>query len=208
MTVISALGNNTEAASGTYHTSPSVLPRVVDRVGLSNVAARLVARWLLSDTRRSAFTELDIVANGLFANHVARLTNNSVTGDNVGRPERPLDPEAGELERFALDLRHLRTKAGGPTYRHLARRAHFSVTTLAKAASGDTVPSLQVTLAYVAACDGDLAEWTERWHSLIASVTSAETTEVSRGPYWGMAALPAGGLRMVLRTRAHGGPAV
>ncbi|MHA4947196.1 nSTAND1 domain-containing NTPase [Micromonospora sp. SD19] len=106
----------------------------------------------------------------------------------MGRPERPLDPEAGELERFALDLRKLRAKAGTPTYRQLARRAHFSVTTLAKAASGETVPSLQVTLAYVAACDGDLAEWTERWHSLIASVASAETTEVSRGPYWGMAA--------------------
>ncbi|MDG9674655.1 hypothetical protein [Micromonospora sp. DH14] len=106
----------------------------------------------------------------------------------MGRPDRPLDPEAGELERFALDLRKLRAKAGTPTYRQLARRAHFSVTTLAKAASGETVPILQVTLAYVAACDGDLAEWTERWHSLIASVASADTTEVSRGPYWGMAA--------------------
>ncbi|MCG5447731.1 nSTAND1 domain-containing NTPase [Micromonospora hortensis] len=152
------------------------------------MAARLVALWPLPDSRRSASTELDIVPDGLFANHVARLTNNSVTGDKVGRPERPLDPEAGELERFALDLRQLRTKAGSPTYRQLARRAHFSVTTLAKAASGETVPSLQVTLAYVAACEGDPAEWTQRWHSLIASMTSAETVGGSRGPYWGMAA--------------------
>ncbi|MEU8257168.1 hypothetical protein AB0C06_23210 [Micromonospora inaquosa] len=105
----------------------------------------------------------------------------------MGRPERPLDPQAGELERFALDLRQLRTKAGAPTYRQLARRAHFSVTTLAKAASGETVPSLQVTLAYVAACDGDLEEWTERWHRLIATVTSVETG-LGRGPYWGMTA--------------------
>ncbi|MDG4810540.1 hypothetical protein O7634_27615 [Micromonospora sp. WMMD1120] len=106
----------------------------------------------------------------------------------MGRPERPLDPEAGELERFALDLRQLRTKAGGPTYRQLAKRAHFSVTTLAKAASGETVPSLQVTLAYVAACGGDPAEWTERWHRLIADVTSVGTTATAPGPYWGMAA--------------------
>ncbi|MFC3500163.1 helix-turn-helix domain-containing protein [Micromonospora krabiensis] len=107
----------------------------------------------------------------------------------MGRPERPLDPEAGALQQFALDLRRLRATAG-LTYRQLARRAHFSVTTLSKAASGEVVPSLQVTLAYVAACDGDRDEWTARWHALVAELASAEKAQVSddRGPYRGMAA--------------------
>jgi hypothetical protein len=45
------------------------------------------------------------------------------------RPERPLDPEAGVVQRFAVELRELRQLAGNPGYRELARRAHYSVTT-------------------------------------------------------------------------------
>nr|WP_062339413.1 hypothetical protein [Herbidospora sakaeratensis] len=84
----------------------------------------------------------------------------------MGRPERDLDPDASPLHRFADDLRKLREKAGRPSYRTLSARAHFSVTALAAAASGDRLPSLPVTLAYVTACGGDPGEWEERWRDL------------------------------------------
>ena len=84
-------------------------------------------------------------------------------GGAVPRPERPLDAADGVLAEFAAELRRLREKAGSPAYRVLAQRAHYSVTTLSDAAGGRRFPTLAVTMAYVAACDGDTAEWETRW---------------------------------------------
>ncbi|CAM5440335.1 hypothetical protein SRIMM317S_05741 [Streptomyces rimosus subsp. rimosus] len=84
----------------------------------------------------------------------------------MGRKERPLDPDAGPVERFAVDLRELRRKAGPLTYRDMARRVPYSVATLSRAASGEQLPSLAVTRAYVEACGGDVEEWSARWHRL------------------------------------------
>ncbi|WP_433170206.1 helix-turn-helix domain-containing protein [Actinoallomurus sp. CA-150999] len=84
----------------------------------------------------------------------------------MGRPERPLDPTQGPLADFAHDLRALRHKAGTPSYRRMAAEAHFSATALSRAASGKALPSLDVTLAFVAACDGDTRVWEDRWHAL------------------------------------------
>ncbi|BCM70648.1 hypothetical protein EASAB2608_05982 [Streptomyces sp. EAS-AB2608] len=86
------------------------------------------------------------------------------------RAERPLDPDTGPLPRFAADLRKLREAAGRPPYRELARRAHYSSTTLSDAAGGRTFPSLSVTLAYVAACRGDCRAWEARWHAVAAEL--------------------------------------
>lgn len=88
------------------------------------------------------------------------------------RPESPLDPDAGVLQRFAHELRQVRARAGGPPYRVLARRAHYSAATLAKAADGTSLPSLDVTLAYVRACDGDVACWEARWREVSAEIAS------------------------------------
>ncbi|MGC9500501.1 XRE family transcriptional regulator [Streptomyces sp. WG7] len=63
-------------------------------------------------------------------------------------------------------MRTLRTEAGKPSYRTMAKRAHYSVATLSEAARGLHKPSLRVTLAYVAACGGDLELWSRRWHSV------------------------------------------
>ncbi|MCE0446466.1 helix-turn-helix transcriptional regulator [Streptomyces tricolor] len=82
------------------------------------------------------------------------------------RAERPSTPDTGPLPRFAADLRKLREAAGRPPYRELARRAHYSSTTLSDAAGGRTFPSLSVTLAYVAACRGDCRAWEARWHAV------------------------------------------
>ncbi|MDX2697342.1 helix-turn-helix domain-containing protein, partial [Streptomyces ipomoeae] len=79
------------------------------------------------------------------------------------RRERPLDAGDGPLVEFAAGLRQLRRKAGNPPYRRLAEQAHYSISTLSSAASGQRLPTLAVTLAYVRACDGDAEEWRERW---------------------------------------------
>ncbi|MEV4254530.1 hypothetical protein AB0J52_15380 [Spirillospora sp. NPDC049652] len=105
----------------------------------------------------------------------------------MGRPERPLDPHAGPVERLAWELRGLRDRAGRPSYRELAARAHFSRSTLAEAATGLRLPSLEATLAYATACGGDAAGWEARWR------TAAKELERSRRrcPYPGLAPLEA-----------------
>jgi hypothetical protein len=83
----------------------------------------------------------------------------------VGRPERPVDPEDGPLPRFAEALRQLRARAGYPTYRAMAMRAHFAPSVLSSAAAGTAFPTLRVTLAYVAACGASATEWQHRWEA-------------------------------------------
>src|SRR5215469_4860498 len=100
----------------------------------------------------------------------------------VGRPERPVDPDAGSLQRFAHDLRVLRREAGRPSYRELAKRAHYSDTTLSVAASGTIMPTLGATLALVRACGGDPVEWERRWRSLAVEVRGQPGTYSAGAP--------------------------
>jgi hypothetical protein len=81
----------------------------------------------------------------------------------MGRPEKPLDASGGAVADFASRLRRLRTEAGSPTYRDMARSAMYSASVLSSAAGGHRLPTLQVALAYVAACNGDREEWRRRW---------------------------------------------
>lgn len=59
----------------------------------------------------------------------------------MGRREKPLDPDAGPVQRLAHDLRALREKAGRPTYREMAKRAGYSAAALSQAAAGDQLPT-------------------------------------------------------------------
>ncbi|WP_345567315.1 hypothetical protein [Nonomuraea rosea] len=106
------------------------------------------------------------------------------------RGERPLDADDTALLRFAASLRGLRQEAGSPPYRALARRTHYSVTTLSGAAAGRRLPSLAVTLAYVEACGGDLKEWERRWHEVAAELATIprEQEAEQEPPYLGLAA--------------------
>ena len=88
---------------------------------------------------------------------------------------------AGALEEFSAALRQLRHAAGNPGYRVLARRTGYGTTTLWAAANGRAVPTRAVTLAYVAACGGDTAEWDERWQRLVA-VRIEPAMESERAP--------------------------
>ncbi|MFI9170723.1 WD40 repeat domain-containing protein [Streptomyces lincolnensis] len=107
----------------------------------------------------------------------------------MGRPERPLDPEAGPVQRLAHELRELRRAAGNPSYRCMTELAGFSVTTLAHAAGGERLPSLAVVRGYVRACGGDPGEWEPRWKETEALVSRAcreDPTDVAP-PYRGLA---------------------
>jgi len=85
-------------------------------------------------------------------------------------PERPPSGaiaaiEADNLEAFARELRAMRSKAG-LDYPEMAEVSHYTMRTLASAAGGLRLPTLPVTVAYVQACGGDIAEWEERWAKL------------------------------------------
>ncbi|MFF0445141.1 helix-turn-helix domain-containing protein [Streptomyces sp. NPDC004609] len=110
----------------------------------------------------------------------------------AGRPETPVDPEAGPVQRFAHGLRELRAAAGGITYREMARRAHYSVSTLSQAAAGEQLPSMPAALAYVTACGGDPEIWEKRWHEAARAVEEEAVRVVpdeegADAPYRGLA---------------------
>lgn len=109
----------------------------------------------------------------------------------MGRPERGLDAVDGPVERFVGELRDLRRTAGNPSYRELARRAHYAPTTFSSAVSGYRLPTLEVTLAFVTACEGDVVRWEERWRladSQARAAATRSTEGVGRAPFRGLGA--------------------
>jgi hypothetical protein len=76
-----------------------------------------------------------------------------------------------DLEAFARDLRALRAKAE-LDYPEMAETSHYEMPTLAAAAGGRRLPTLPVTVAFVRACGGDVAEWEERWQKLAGKITA------------------------------------
>jgi WD40 repeat protein len=110
-------------------------------------------------------------------------------GDFMPRPERPIGPGDDVLVQFATDLRRLRERAGSPTYRDLARLAHYSAGTLSEAAGGRKLPSLGVAQAYVRACGGDPDEWEKRWLEVAAELAVyPDAPAEQESPYVGLAA--------------------
>ncbi|MEU5400273.1 hypothetical protein ABZ348_13395 [Streptomyces sp. NPDC005963] len=105
----------------------------------------------------------------------------------MGRREKPLEPDAGPVQRFASELRELRRAAGGPTYRAMAKSCPYSAPTLSIAAAGERLPSLAVTLAYVAACGGDAEVWEKRWHMAATDEADHTRDDGTHAPYPGLA---------------------
>ncbi|MEV4705400.1 NBR1-Ig-like domain-containing protein [Actinoplanes sp. NPDC049316] len=67
-------------------------------------------------------------------------------------------------ERFAEQLRTLRTAVGNPSFRRMAGLSgRISHTTLHEAAAGTRFPSWETTREFVRACDADETEWRRRW---------------------------------------------
>ncbi|HEY0497756.1 MAG TPA: hypothetical protein VGD48_18565 [Kutzneria sp.] len=115
------------------------------------------------------------------------------------RSERPLDPGDTPLLRFAADLRRLRESAGSPVYRELSVKAHYSVAVLSEAAGGRKLPSLSVTLAYVDACGGDMAEWERKWRDVAEAQEAPADPDGGEPPYLGLSAF-----QIEDATRFHG----
>ncbi|WP_275562433.1 hypothetical protein [Streptomyces sp. 5-6(2022)] len=92
------------------------------------------------------------------------------------------------MQRFALGLRKLRQDAGPVTYRELAQRTPYTVSTLSRAASGEQLPSLEVALAYVEGCGGNREEWERRWRRAAeeAAADAADHGD-AESPYQGLA---------------------
>ncbi|MEV7288894.1 hypothetical protein AB0O01_30845 [Streptomyces sp. NPDC093252] len=116
----------------------------------------------------------------------------------MGRKEKPLDPAAGAVQRFAFELRKLREEAGAPTYRAMAARAGYSGPTLSAAAAGERLPTLPVLLAYVRACGGDAADeadWTARLLAAVAESAepaAPDGSDSADSPYPGLARFETG----------------
>ncbi|MGN9842436.1 nSTAND1 domain-containing NTPase [Nonomuraea sp. H19] len=99
-----------------------------------------------------------------------------------------MDPAAGPVQRFASELRKLRQEAGGLTYRAMAKRAGYSVTTLSQAAAGERLASLPVVLAFVETCGADVSEWERRWQQVAHELArQREDDDDAAGPYPGLA---------------------
>ncbi|AZQ36288.1 hypothetical protein EJ357_24860 [Streptomyces cyaneochromogenes] len=107
----------------------------------------------------------------------------------MGRPERPVDPSAGPIARFAHELRQLRSAAGSPSYRTMAKAVGCGATTLSQAAAGERLPALTVVEAYVRACGGDPGSWRLRWEEAQeeAGRAHAEPLDTAPPPYRGLA---------------------
>ncbi|MFE6410828.1 hypothetical protein ACFVOR_28320 [Streptomyces sp. NPDC057837] len=106
----------------------------------------------------------------------------------MGRKEKPLDPDAGPVQRFAADLRALRAEAGAPTYRTMAQRTGYSAPALSQAAAGEKLPTLAVTLAYVAACGADAGDWEKRWRAVTDDLAAVPRDDAGdeESPYRGL----------------------
>jgi hypothetical protein len=98
-----------------------------------------------------------------------------------------VDASGGAVAEFASRLRRLRAEAGSPTYRDMARVAMYSASVLSSAAGGHRLPTLQVALAYVAACGGDREEWRRRWLEVAASGVPAAPPRPAAQPAAGEA---------------------
>jgi hypothetical protein len=95
-----------------------------------------------------------------------------VPGDRPAGPAQPVASIAPDgLEAFARDLRALRAKAD-LDYPEMAEVSHYEMKTLAAAAGGLRLPSLPVAVAFVRACEGNVAEWEERWQKLADRITA------------------------------------
>ncbi|MFD9435770.1 hypothetical protein [Streptomyces sp. NPDC060002] len=103
----------------------------------------------------------------------------------MGRREKPVDPDAGPVQRLAHELRVLREQAGKPPYREMAQQAGYSITAMSQAAAGEQLPSLAVVRAYAEALDADPDEWERRWREADTAVRAPAPDE--KPPYRGLA---------------------
>lgn len=92
--------------------------------------------------------------------------------DVAGQNLRPDPADTRTAAEFLDCLRNYRTWAGNPSYRVMARRCRhrFAASTICTALRGESMPSLDMVLAIVAACGGPephQREFASAWRRLI-----------------------------------------
>ncbi|MFI2666834.1 helix-turn-helix domain-containing protein [Micromonospora carbonacea] len=111
----------------------------------------------------------------------------------MGRPEGSLERDGSLATEFAYWLRDLRNRSG-LTYEQLSRRTGYGKSTLQEAAAGRRLPTLDVTLAFVKACDGDEDAWRDYWTRLKRASgqgrPSGAPESLDLTPPWAAAARP------------------
>jgi hypothetical protein len=80
----------------------------------------------------------------------------------MSRPENPIIGD-GPVAELARALRQLRDGVGRPSYRVLAKEAHYSPASLADATDGYHCPTWDLTQAFVRACGGAEADFRPLW---------------------------------------------
>jgi transcriptional regulator with XRE-family HTH domain len=103
----------------------------------------------------------------------------------MGRPETALESDGSPERELAIELRGLRQRAG-LTYKQLARATSYGTSTLQEAAAGRHLPTLDVTLAIVKACAGDVTAWCAYWaqvHNAISGDSPQETATAVCPPW-------------------------
>lgn len=100
-----------------------------------------------------------------------------VTDDPDLDTQLAVDP----VGQFCERLRELRLQAGSPTFRELARRTHFSASTLASATTGKRLPTEAVLMAFVVACGQEAGPWVADLRAATAPSMPSRTCEAS-GP--------------------------
>jgi transcriptional regulator with XRE-family HTH domain len=99
--------------------------------------------------------------------------------DSPGRPEKLAESRSAYAE-FCGSLRELMVQKG-ISYRQLAEMTNYSRSSLADAARGDRLPTLELTLAFVSACGGSTQEWRRRWTELRNQAIHADASRLSPG---------------------------
>jgi hypothetical protein len=89
-----------------------------------------------------------------------------IAGGSIMLAEHNPRGSSEDVELFIEALRQLRAGAGQPSFRSMARIAHYSHTALSGAVSGGRLPSLELALAFVHACGGDEEDWRRRWQDV------------------------------------------
>ncbi|GAB7048824.1 transcriptional regulator [Catenuloplanes indicus] len=99
----------------------------------------------------------------------------------MGRPEKTITTGVRELAALAEHLRRLRS-ASGKTYPELERTGGYSASVFSRAASGDALPTWQVTHAYGTACGADERALRLTWERARDALTRQRVSPAADDP--------------------------
>jgi hypothetical protein len=95
--------------------------------------------------------------------------------------QRPASDEiAAAIAEFALDLKVIRRQAGDISYRRLASRMNYAVSTVDRALKGKKLPTWPVTESFLRACGcrpDEVVAWRTRWIKIADLINPLPNTD-------------------------------